>query len=224
MSIMDDGSIFGGGGSIFGGNFLPAIAIAFSSGLKAVGSVQTGNAMVTSAQRRQQAAHFEAEQMRVNAGQAIAESHRTAHFEGQKATLLASAARARMGSGASDPTSINILAEIMSRRAYNMQAALYSGQDKARVMRMQATAKEHDAALAVEDAKAGRRGQYLAAAGSLASGAASLYEKYWAKDMTPSASGGGGFGDADMVADEDYGYYADAGRRRNGADTYGIRG
>lgn len=170
------------GGGLFGNpTFLPAMALAFSSGLKAMGQIGQGNALVEGAQRRQQAANFEAEQLRVNAGQAQASAQRDAFFEGQKADLLASSIRARMGAGASDPTGLNILSQVMARRAYNMQAALYGGQDKARLMEMQAKSRQYDAALGVEDAKAGRNAQRFSAIGTLASGAASLYEKYWPK-------------------------------------------
>lgn len=234
MSFTDIGEglpgIFGG----MGGNFMPAMMIAFSSGLKAIGTAGQGQALVDAAKRRQQAAHFEAEQLRVNAGQAFAESQRAAHFEGQKGEILASAIRARMGAGASDPTGINLLAEVMSRRAYNMQAALYSGRDRARLMNMQAGAKEYDAALAVQDARAGRRSHQFAAIGALAEGGASLYQKYWPKDQqTGYGAGEGTFTEGTIEKDSLYGDFmyddsvmvADGGRRKGGTtDTYGIRG
>lgn len=232
MSLMpggplDDGGIFGGG-NIFGGQFLPAMLTAFSTGLKAIGTVKQGQALVDAAKRRQAAAAFEAEQLRVNAGQAFAESQRAAHFEGQKADLIASAIRARLGAGASDPTGLNLLAEVMSRKAYNVQAALYGGRDKARQMEMAAKTKEYDAALAVQDARAGRNASYLSAAGTLASGGASLYEKYWPKDASTEvvATTEGTLAKDDLFEYEDGEspiYVADGGRRR-GADTYGIRG
>lgn len=222
----------GGVGGIFNTQYLPAMAIAFSSGLKAMGTIGQGNALVTAAQRRQQAANFEAEQLRVNAGQAIAASQRDAFFEGQKADLMASAIRARLGAGASDPTGLSILSQVMSRRAYNVQAALYGGRDKARLMEMQAKSRQYDAALGVEDAKAGRKSAYLSAAGTIASGAASLYEKYWPKTgdkavpMMDSVAGGRVFEDDPSFGYEDFDVVASGGRRndKQGADTYGVRG
>jgi hypothetical protein len=210
----------GGGGGILGGIFntqyLPAAMIAFSSGLKAIGTVQQGNAMVEAAQRRQQAANFEAEQLRVNAGQALAASQRDAYWEGKKGELLASALRARLGSGASDPTGLSLLADITQRMAYNKQMLLYGGKDKARLMEMQAKSRQYDAALGLEDAKAGRKSSYLAAAGTIASGAASLYEKYWPKDRVDMVDD-----DANVLTadDEEFAYYA-----RGPVNTTGIRG
>lgn len=182
-----------GGGSIFQSPFLPALAIAFSSGLKAFGAYSAGKGVVTSAERRAQAAEFEAQQLVVNAGQAKAAAQRDAYFKGLEGEQLISAIRARAGAGASDPTVLNIIGSAMARRAYNMQAANYAGEDKARTMTMQAAAKRYDATLGIEDARRARSAYNLSAVGSIAEGATSLYQKYWAKnDVTESSGSFGG--------------------------------
>lgn len=178
------GGVFGG---IFGGANMPAIAIAFSSGLKAFGQISSGNALVTAAKRRQQAAELEAQQAEINANQALAHSQRQAYFEGLKGEELMSAIRARAGAGASDPGVLNIIANAMERASYNVQASLYGGKDKARNLRMVAAAKRFDAARGMADAKAGQRASRFAAIGSIAEGVSSLYQRYWAPEKVSSS-------------------------------------
>lgn len=189
----------GGGSSVFAGPFMPALALAFSSGLKTFGAISRGNALVDSAKRRQQAAEYEAQQLKVNAGQAIAASQRDAYFKGLEGDRVISAIRARAaasGGGVTNPTVMGLVGDALAQRAYNMQASLYGGEEKARVMEMQAESKRYDAALGVEDAKQGRKAYMLSAAGSVAEGASSLFQKYWAKDKVGDFSGAGaGFGD-----------------------------
>lgn len=213
------------GGSIFSGQYLPAMALAFGSGLKAMGLWKQGSAAVEAAQRRKQAAEFEAKQLDVNAGQAVAAAQRDSFWKGVEGDRVISAIRARAGAGGSDPTILNLIAEASARRAYNMQAALYGGEDKARLMRMQASGKRYDAALGVQDAKSTRSSYRFAATGVLAEGAASLYSKYWPKNNAPTSGGAGpasGSIPDDVAFDTDPSYYASASRR--GADTTGIRG
>jgi hypothetical protein len=83
MSTMptNDDKPLGGLGGIFSAQYLPAAMIAFTSGLKAMGLKGQGDALVTAAGRRQQAADFEAQQLEVNAGQAKAASQRDAFFK-----------------------------------------------------------------------------------------------------------------------------------------------
>jgi hypothetical protein len=174
-------------GKIFAPQYLPAIVTAFSGGLKAAGIFGQGKAGVQAAERRQQAATFEADQLRINAGQAKAASQRDAYFKGLEGQRLMSAIQARAGAGGSDPTVLNIMASAMAQRSYNMQSALYGGDEKARLMRMQASGKEYDAALGLADAKKAKGAYTLAAVGALAeSSGKSLFDKYWPKESTSS--------------------------------------
>jgi len=183
------GGLLGQIGKIFAPQYLPALGIAFSSGMRSMGLWNQGNAAVEGAQRGQQAAEFQAKQLEVNAGTAQAAAQRQSYFAGLEGDQLLSAIRARAGAGASDPTVLNLMAQASARRAYNMQAALYGGEDKARTMRMQAAGTRYDAALRMADAKAARGAYRAQAVASAVEGATSLYQKYWPKgeaDQTPT--------------------------------------
>lgn len=170
-------------GKIFSPQYLPAIGIAFSAGLKTMGVLGQGSAGVEAAGRKQQAAEFEATQLQINAGQAKAASQRDAYFKGLEGQRLMSAIQARAGASGADPTVLNIMAGAMAQRSYNMQAALYGGDEKARLFNMQATGKRYDAALGMQDAKAAKKSYALAALGTAAEGGASLFKKYWPQDQ-----------------------------------------
>jgi len=183
MSLVDTGNTDFNLGGILSMQYMPAIATAFSAGLKSFGLRQQGDAMVEAAGRRQQAAEFEAQQLTINAGQAKAASQRAAYFKGLEGERLMSAIQARAGAGASDPTVLNIIAGAMAQKSYNMQSALYSGEEKARAFRMQAAGKKYDAALGMRDAQAARRGyRFAAMAPLLNAGAKSLYDNYFPKE------------------------------------------
>ena len=171
----DTGGIFGG---IFNSPYAPALMVAFSSGLKATGLFKHGNALVEAAGRKQQAAEFEAQQLTVNAGQAKAASQREAYFKGLEGEQLISAIRARAGGGATDPTVLNIIGAAMARTAYNKESLYYAGEEKSRLMEMQAKSKRYDAELGMQDAKSARGTYQLAGVGALGEGA-SLFQKYW---------------------------------------------
>lgn len=169
-------------GKVFSPQYIPAIVTAFSAGLKSFGLREQGKAAVESAERRQQAAEFDAAQLAINAGQAKAAAQRAAYFKGLEGQRLVSAIQARAGAGGSDPTVLNIIGQAMAQKSYNVQSTLYGGDEKARTFRMQAAGKRHDAALAVRDAKASKRGYQFAALGALVEGGSSLYSKYWPKE------------------------------------------
>lgn len=156
-------------------SYMPAIATALASGMKAFGLIGQGQAGVTAANRRRQAAQFEAAQLEQNAGQAVAASQRVAFQRGQEADLLLSTLRARAaasGAGASDPTVLNLQAGLMQKKAYNLAAALYEGTDRARTMRMQAAGRRYEGEIGVAGAKDARSGYNFAALTSVMSGAA----------------------------------------------------
>lgn len=170
-------------GKIFSPQYMPAVALAFSSGLKTAGAMGMGKAGVEAASRRQEAAEFEAAQLRINAGQAKAASQRDAYFKGLEGQRLMSAIQARAGASGADPTVLNIMAGAMAQKSYNMQAALYGGDEKARLFNMQAAGKQYDAARGMDDAKAAKKSYTLAAFGTAAEGGASLFKKYWPQDQ-----------------------------------------
>lgn len=94
-----------------------------------------------------QAAEYQAQQLRVNAGQAEAASQRDAYNVNLQSQFIASSALAHAaasGGGASDPTVINLIARNAGEMAYRKSVALYAGTDRARVLNMQADAKEYE--------------------------------------------------------------------------------
>ena len=167
--------------------YVPATLTVVGSLAKTFGILGQGIAGVRAAERRKDAAEFEAQQLEINAGQAKAAAQRVAYQKGVEGDLMLSrlkALAAASGGGATDPTVLNLQAGLMHQRAYNLASALYRGEDDARTMRMQASAKRTQAENGLEDAKDARTGSYFAAAGSLASGGASFFEKY-GKDLFP---------------------------------------
>ena len=90
---------------------------------------------------------FQAAQLRQNAGQAQAAAQHDAYEVDKQSQYVASAALAAAagsGGGASDPTVVNIMARNAGEGAYRKALALYQGDDRARLMNMQADAKEFE--------------------------------------------------------------------------------
>jgi len=94
-------------------------------------------------------ADFQAAQLQQNAGQAQASAQRSAYDAGRQtdyANSRALAVAASSGGGASDPTVVNLMARNAGEGAYRQAVALYGGDEKARLMNMQADAKEFEGA------------------------------------------------------------------------------
>lgn len=199
----DPGSVSTGGlaqgAGIFGMlmNFIGGRTAASGNQQAAVAATNAGDAM-------QAAADFEAAQLRVNAGQAVAGGQRNAQNETLKAQLLASraAAVAAAGGGAvTDPSVTHIIADITGRGSYNAAVALYQGEDAARSMNAGADAKTLEGKIAKQggiDRAAAYNTQAdaanLRAFGALGTGALSLFGKY----------GQGGPGASPLAATEDF--------------------
>jgi len=183
--------------------YLPALAIAVSSGFKAAGLLSQGKAGVTAASRDRQAALYSQEQARATASNIQGAAQRDAHFKGLEGDLVISAIKARAGAGgSSDPTVLNLIAQASARRAYNMQMTLYGGADKARALTEQAKANVYAADTRLLDAKYAKRGSTMAAVAALASGGASLH-RYWPKGKDDPL---GGISDLQAGADPDLDY------------------
>jgi hypothetical protein len=140
--------------------------------------------------RKLVASQFEAEQLEQNAGQAIAASQREAIEQRRQADLAASRAlalAAASGGGASDTSVVNIIANLKGEGSYRSAVALYRGEDQARLMRMGASAKRYEGAVAEEGAAfeaAGYETMAMASAFKTAGSAfdlgKSLYTRYGA--------------------------------------------
>lgn len=147
---------------------------------------------------RRKAAEFEANVMQVQAGQTVAASQRDAmdlQRVGRLAQSRALALSAASGGGASSPTVVNLIGNLAKESSYNAARALYAGEEKARLMKLQAqTLREQgqfaqltgDLSGRVADTKA--RGYELSGYGTLIGGAGGMYDKYG----RGGPSGGGG--------------------------------
>lgn len=166
--------------------FLPVGLSMFS----AFGKASAGNAAARSGAQQQQAAQYEAEQARINAGQSIAASQRTAQEQRRQGAILQSRAIALAAAGGgstTDPGIINLLASNAGEIAYRSAVALYEGEDKARSLMEMAKAKEYSGAQAAQAGKDQQSALRIGAFGDLLKGGASLYEKFGApsKDEGP---------------------------------------
>ncbi len=146
-----------------------------------IGNMMNSGASSRAGQRQQQAANFEAEQLDQNAIQAQAAAQRDALLERRRTALLVSrglAVAAAGGGATTDPTVTRLLDDIAGEGEYRSSTALYQGEEKARVLNMQAQARRDEGAGAAEMGQSRADAYRMAGIGSLATGAASLYTKY----------------------------------------------
>lgn len=111
--------------------------------LQAGGAIQSQQAAKKAAAARRAAAEFEAQQLEQNAGQSISaaqrqafETERTGKYTASRALALAAAS----GGGASDPTVMGTISQLASETAYRRSLDLYQGEERARQLRLGATA------------------------------------------------------------------------------------
>jgi hypothetical protein len=117
--------------------------------LSMLGTAMSVGGAVAGGIEARQAAGFQADQLRINAGQAQASAQRSAIDIDRQTQMVVSralAVAAASGGGASDPTVVNMIAQDAAEGAYRKAVALYQGDDAARGMKMQADAKEHEGA------------------------------------------------------------------------------
>lgn len=149
-------------------------AVAVPAAIAAVGTVLTYASQRKQGKQAQAAANFEASQLEQGSGQQIATAQRGAEESRRQGVLAQSralAVAAASGGGASDPTVVKLIANLAGEGAYRGMVDLYSGQEKARQMRVQADITRHGGGQAYQNAQ----NTSLATA---VSGASSLYAKY----------------------------------------------
>ena len=155
--------------------------------VSASGKVDSGNAAASYGAQQQAAANYQAAQMRVNAGQAVASSQRVAEEQRRQGALVQSRAIAlasSSGGGVTDPGIINLLARNAGEMAYASSVALYEGEDRARTLNENAKATEYSGAQALKAGLDRQKAAMTGAFGDLLKGGGSLY----------TAFGGGGAG------------------------------
>lgn len=123
-----------------------------SAGLQLIGGIQSASASRAAAERQATQDRFQRDQMTQNAGQDIAAAQRKAHNEKVRANMLASravAAAGASGGGLTDPSIINLIADIQGEGAYRSNVQLYQGEEQARGSLMGADAKNYEAESAI---------------------------------------------------------------------------
>lgn len=134
------------------------------------------------------ASNYKAAQLRQNAGQQIAASQQARNEELRKAKLMASRALAVAGAGgggASDPTVLNLIADIEGEGAYRGALDIYQGQDAARQMEQGALTSELEGQTAYSQAKSRSRAMKTQAWANLAMNTGSMFMKYGGGGVKP---------------------------------------
>lgn len=145
---------------------IPLALMAASTALQAGGTIIGSSAQSRELKR-------EAVQLDQQAGQDRASSQRAAMEQRRQARLLQSRALARAAAtgGASDPTVVNILANLEGEGEYRALTALYEGEERARNSEMQADARRREA-------KNAKKAGLIQAGGQVLQGAATIYGRY----------------------------------------------
>ena len=136
--------------------------------LTAVGAVKQGRAM-------DKIGKAKASQLRTKAGQERAVGQHKAINRRRETDLAESrtlALAAASGAGASDPTIMNLIANLAGEGERNYQAAMYEGEEKARGLEYQADVSIYEGQVAKQ------KGYLTAGAAILSSASDSLHDKY----------------------------------------------
>jgi hypothetical protein len=161
--------------------------------VSAIGKSDAGNAAAGVGLQQQAAAQYEADQLRINAGQSIASAQRAAQEQRRQGELIQSRAIALAAAGGgsvTDPGIVHLLAGNAGETAYRSAVALYEGEDRARTMRESAKAAEYSGAMSAQAGRDRQKASMTSAFGDLVKGGNSLYQAF----------GGGG-----MKAENDFG-------------------
>jgi len=156
--------------------------------VSASGKASAGNAAADVGRQQQAAMQYEADQARINAGQAQASAQRVAAEQRRQGALVQSRAIALAAAGGGSTTDagvINLIAGNAGEIAYRSAVALYEGEDKARSLREMAKAKEYSGVMAAKSGEDRKKAAMVGAFGDLVKGGASLFSTF----------GGGGVND-----------------------------
>lgn len=162
------------------------------------GASDAAEAAQANAERIRVEKDFEAKQLRQQAGTAIAVGQRGALEQERQARLVQSrtlAVAAASGGGVSDPTIVNMLAKTAGEGTYRARVALYGGEERARLLRMQAAAADYEGAAALEGGANKASAYETQGTSAMFSGASSLFTKYNTGGFfgAGATSGGGAF-------------------------------
>lgn len=161
--------------------------------VSASGKVSAGNAAVGAAREQQAAMQYEADQARVNAGQAQAAAQRAAAEQRRQGVLVQSRALALAAAGGgstTDPGIMNLISGNAGEIAYRSAVALYEGEDKARSLEALAKGREYSGASAVRSAEDRKKASMTSAFGDLVKGGASLFQAFGGGGVSEDAGAG----------------------------------
>ena len=117
------------------------------AGANVLGTVMSAGGAASAGYGAEQAARFQAAQLRQNAGQQEAAAQRTAAEDIRQGELMISRAMAvagASGAGVTDPTVLNIIGNISKEGKLASLTSLYEGESAAAGMRRQAAAAEFE--------------------------------------------------------------------------------
>ncbi len=146
------------------GNQTDAFGQSFSAGSEFIHGLQARDA-----------AEFQAQQLRINADNALASSQRVAEDSDRQAQIIKSralAVAAASGGGASDPGVVSIMARNAEEMAYRRQAALYEGLDRARSLNLAADTRVYEGKAAAVNSAINAAGKIYGASTTLMKGQA----------------------------------------------------
>lgn len=156
-------------------------------GAQILGTVMSVSSALSQGDSQKRASQYEANQARVQAGQATASSQRQANEQRRQAQIAESrtvALAAAGGGSASDPTVQNIVGNIAGEGEYRALTALYQGEESARNLQTTANIKDY------EGEQAQQAGQYKALNTVFSNVGSSFFNKY----STPYQSQPAGYG------------------------------
>lgn len=161
--------------------FLPVAFSALGMMANLAGANQAASAARVSGERARVAAQFEAAQLEQMAGQSVAVSQAEAREQQRQARLIQSraiAVAAAGGGGVSDETIVRLISRQAGEGAYRSAVALYKGEERARSLRLQASAKLYEGDLAAESAEDRASAYRTSAIGSALTNAGTLFSRY----------------------------------------------
>jgi hypothetical protein len=157
----------------------------------ALGTLAGGASAKQAGQMEEQAANFQATQLRQNASQAVASSQRQMLDTQLKTQQLVSTSTARSAAGgvnAGAGSAATNVGNIAQRGSYQSMMDLFSGQSKATGMLNEAAGVQYTGQMEALEGEEKQDASYLAAGGTLAGGLGSMFETY-GKPAYPSTSG-----------------------------------
>ena len=186
----------------------PVMAAA-STLMGAFSMIQQGAAQEAAGRAQQDAMNYQAslhnaqaEAMEQSAGQERAASQRATLEQQRQGRLVGSRAQAiaaASGGGALDPSVVNLLGDLDNEADFRAATALYQGESAARGLEYGATLQRsagqgdiYAGELYRQSGEAAQNRSYLRAAGTVAGGAAKLYDRYPPTNTLASSAGAQG--------------------------------